>query len=219
MLTFFFFFFFKWVSAQVIGLGIQWDEIKSVKIYPGIKAVKLNFILPLGLGVNLILISALADICQHHALIRVEEAEWRKFFDPFDPFGDFLCMVFVYACPYVCIPSSTSPSTLHPCPTTGKLSFFHCMSLHTTGLHCQSLNAQHSRQSGLCLGMAFLLFRVAGGWTWRKLKSVVSPVIAALLLWSPQQGEKDLEVEPRGQVSSFQVRPTYLQREALWGLK
>ena len=33
-----FFFFLKWVSAQVIGLGIQWDEIKSVKIYPENKA-------------------------------------------------------------------------------------------------------------------------------------------------------------------------------------
>lgn len=31
---------------------------------------------------------------------------------------------------------------LHPGPTTGKLSLFHCTSLHTAGSRCQSLNTQ-----------------------------------------------------------------------------
>ena len=66
----------------------------------------------------------------------------EAFFDPFNPFGDFLCMVLVYVCPYVCIPSEcfSSPST--PAPPQENFLSFTAHPFTQLDSRCQSLNTQ-----------------------------------------------------------------------------
>lgn len=136
---------------------------------------------------NLILISALADICQHHALIRVEEAEWRKFFDPF---GDFLCMVFVYACPYVCIPSKCfSPSTPAP-PQENSLSFTACPFIQPDS-QCQSLNAQAFQTVWALSWHGFPVIQGSWGLDLEKIEGRCEPCYCCLAaLIPPSKGKR-----------------------------
>lgn len=128
-----------------------------------------------------------------------------------------VCMC-TLACTSVCILFQRLFLTLHPCSTATEFSFsFSATSLHTTGLPLSVIKSSNIPPSlGSCFGLALLLLTLAEGWAGRKLnlltiqKDMVSPVIAALLLWSPEQGKNNLKVEPLAQVNRSFSSETYL---------
>lgn len=154
------------------------------------------------------------------------------------PCIDFLCTASVRVCVYARVfihtPSKSSlpPLFLYPLPSISLLPpFLFCHFPPSAGLLLLVIKCSSIPDSlGSCLGRAFLSFSLAGGGTsWRKQnrktiqRSVLRPVIAALLLRCPQQRKSCWERwELWGERSrNFQVRPnsTYERQAPGWGIK